>query len=212
MKKYLLIPIIIISTALNAQTSSDEIEESEIEPKIKHFALGAKVGIPQVLSGSLEVVLPILNNHFAPYIDLSSFNADDSGDEFSFFYAEYGLNFYLGEKGKGIYLSVGQSSLNFDLTFNDLIYSDGGQSIVGTGTAELNLNTTNLKLGIKTGGTLYFRFELGYALGEIPDSIDFTATSNGITESFSEEIPRIPGINDSGAGIPLANIGIGIAF
>jgi hypothetical protein len=212
MKKYLLVPLIIISTALNAQTSSDEVEESEIGPKIKHFALGAKVGIPQVLSGSLEVVLPILNNHFAPYFDFSSFSAGESGEEFSFSYAEYGLNFYLNEKGKGVYLSVGQSNLNFDLTFNDLLYTNEGQSIVGSGTAELNLNTTNLKLGIKTGGTLYFRFELGYALGGIPDSIDFTATSNGITESFSEEIPQIPGLNDSGAGIPLANIGIGIAF
>ena len=83
-------------------------------------------------------------------------------------------------------------------------------SSTGTVSTEFNFNTTNLKLGIKTSGKLYFRFEVGFGFGDIPDSIDFTATVDGITESFSEEIPPIPGLGQS--GILIGNIGFGVAF
>jgi hypothetical protein len=47
-------------------------------------------------------------------------------------------------------------------------------------------------------------------MGTIPDRLNFTATSGGITESFSEEIPAIPGLNAN--GLLIGNIGIGLSF
>jgi hypothetical protein len=47
-------------------------------------------------------------------------------------------------------------------------------------------------------------------MGSIPDSIDFIATSNGITESFSEDVPAIPGL--SSGGLLISNFGFGLSF
>ena len=47
-------------------------------------------------------------------------------------------------------------------------------------------------------------------MGSIPESIDFIATSNGITESFSEDVPAIPGL--SSAGLLISNFGFGLSF
>ena len=47
-------------------------------------------------------------------------------------------------------------------------------------------------------------------MGSIPDSLNFTATSKGITETFSEDIPSIPGL--SSEGLLIGNIGLGISF
>ena len=70
---------------------------------------------------------------------------------------------------------------------------------------------TIVKLGLKTGGTLYFSFELGYGFGTIPDSLTFNAVSStGISESVTEDIPNIPGIGSG--GMVVGNIGFGISF
>ena len=65
-------------------------------------------------------------------------------------------------------------------------------------------------MGLKSGGTFYFRFELGFGLTNIPDSVDFIASYGGITKSFSEELPPITGISSS--GILIGNIGFGFSF
>ena len=49
--------------------------------------------------------------------------------------------------------------MKIDGTYND-ISLDFGKT--GSGTAKIALNTTNLKLGLKTGGRIYFRLEVGY--------------------------------------------------
>ena len=178
--------------------------------KIKRINLGLKLGIPNVIGGSAEIILPLFGNRLSPFFDYSGFNIETSDLETDFFYMEYGTNIYLSKKGKGFFVSIGQAKFDTELTFKNLNFSDGNQSLSGTGSTDFNFNTANLKLGVKTGGTLYFRFEVGYGFGNIPDTIDFTATSNGITDSFSEEIPPIPGLNKS--GILIGNIGFGLAF
>ncbi|MDA9572467.1 hypothetical protein N9R44_03775, partial [Flavobacteriaceae bacterium] len=75
---------------------------------------------------------------------------------------------------------------------------------------DFNLDTTNFKIGIKTGGTIFFRLELGYGVGSIPDALDFTATFEGITQSFSEAIPPIPGLGSE--GVLIGNVGFGFSF
>ena len=79
------------------------------------------------------------------------------------------------KKGKGLYLGVGVSSLKVKATYNNVSLEEGR---TGSGSSDISLNTTNLKIGLKTGGTLYFRIELGYGLGNLPKTLDYTAKDN----------------------------------
>ena len=211
-KRCLLISIFLFSISIVAQEAEENSIKSKDSLKLNHFALGIKIGIPNIVGGSAEIVLPILNNHFAPFLDYNSFSLTFSDLEANLSSIGYGAKYYFGEKGNGFFMSLGRSTLKTDIVFNDLLFVDNvaQQSITGTGKTDLQLNTTDFKVGIKTGGTIYFLFELGYGFGDIPDLLNFTATSNGITESFSEDIPPLPGLGSN--GILIGNVGFGIAF
>ena len=100
--------------------------------------------------------------------------------------------------------------MNADLQYNELVFSGNGMTITDSAKVDFDLDTFNVKMGIKSGGTFYFRFELGFGLGTVPDAIKFTAMSNGITEEFTKDIPAIPGITSN--GILLGNVGFGFSF
>jgi hypothetical protein len=197
-------------TSLISYSQSEEIDSLKIEDKSKLISLGAKIGIPNLASLNGEIILPILDNHFAPYIDYGAFNLDIDDTESDLNYAEYGINFYFSNKGKGLYAGAGIAQLDSEFTFNNLTFEENGVSQIGSAKTNLDINTLNLKLGFRTGGSIYFRLEIGYGMGSIPDSIDFVATSNGITESFSEEVPAIPGL--SSGGLLISNFGFGLSF
>ena len=181
-----------------------------MEDKSRLISLGAKIGIPNLASLNGEIVLPILDNHFAPFIDYSAFNLEIEDTESDLNYAEYGINFYFSNKGNGLYVGAGIAQLDSEFTFNNLTFEENGVSQIGSAKTNLDINTLNIKLGFKTGGSIYFRFEIGYGMGAIPESIDFIATSNGITDSFSEEVPAIPGL--SSGGLLISNFGFGLSF
>ena len=206
MKKIFLILSLISTAYVSAQDSSITDGAS----KSKTISIGVKVGAPNILSLNGEFVLPILNNHIAPFIDYGSFSLDIENTQADLKYLEYGLNIYFGNKGKGLYVGAGSGKLKNEFTFNDLIFEDNGDSLKGSATTSLDINALNLKLGFKSGGLIYFRIEAGYGIGTIPDRLNFTATSGGITETFSEEIPAIPGIGSNGFAI--GNIGLGVSF
>ena len=206
MKKIFLILSLISTAYVSAQDSSITDGAS----KSKTISIGVKVGAPNILSLNGEFVLPILNNHIAPFIDYGSFSLDIENTQADLKYLEYGLNIYFGNKGKGLYVGAGSGKLKNEFTFNDLIFEDNGDSLKGSATKSLDINALNLKLGFKSGGLIYFRIEAGYGIGTIPDRLNFTATSGGITETFSEEIPAIPGIGSNGFAI--GNIGLGVSF
>ena len=211
MKKNFLITYLFLLTIFTsfAQTESSK-EENKDSLKVKHFSIGLKLGFPNLASGSAELTLPILNNHFAPYIDYSKIPLNFESVETTIAYTEFGINYYFNKKSNGFFLGVGKGSLSTDVTFTNLLFTSGLQSLIGSGSTELNLDTTNFKLGVKTAGAVFFRFELGYGLGKIPDSLNFIATLNGISESFTESIPPIPGLTTS--GILIGNVGFGFAF
>ena len=211
MKKNFLITYLFLLTIFTsfAQTESSK-EENKDSLKVKHFSIGLKLGFPNLASGSAELTLPILNNHFAPYIDYSKIPLNFESVETTIAYTEFGINYYFNKKANGFFLGVGKGSLSTDVTFTNLLFTSGLQSLIGSGSTELNLDTTNFKLGVKTAGSVFFRFELGYGLGMIPDSLSFIATLNGISESFTESIPPIPGLTTS--GILIGNVGFGFAF
>ncbi|MDC1394125.1 hypothetical protein N8340_05590 [Flavobacteriaceae bacterium] len=80
-------------------------------------------------------------------------------------------------------MGAGNGLLKNEFTFNNLTFEENGVSLRGTAKTNLDINTLNLKLGYKTGG---------------------------ITETFSEDIPAIPGIGTNGFAI--GNIGFGLSF
>ena len=205
MKKILLVTLLIFANTILAQ----DIQMDSLT-KTKKFSFGVKVGAPNILSVNGEFVLPILNNHFAPYIDYGSFNLDIDNTEANMKYIEYGLNFYINKKGKGLYIGAGSGKLTNEFTFKDLEFEENGVSLKGNATTNLDINSFNFKLGFKTGGLIYVRLEVGYGIGTIPDSLNFTATSGGITETFSEDLPSIPGISSN--GLIIGNIGLGLSF
>ncbi|MEK9609949.1 MAG: hypothetical protein VW058_09845, partial [Flavobacteriaceae bacterium] len=154
--------------------------------------------------------LPILNNHFAPYFEYSSYAYNYSATDGNFKYTKFGTEFYFGKSGKGLYQGLGKSSLKVNAAYNSI---DLGSGRTGSGSTKIALNTTNLKLGLKTGGRIYFRLEVGYGFGYLPKTVSILARDNdnpAITENTTEEIPEIPGISES--GLVIGNIGFGISF
>ncbi len=183
----------------------------------KTVSVGAKVGVPNLVSGSAEVHIPILNK-FTVYADLSKFDLtaedvgiEDFGGTLKLNYFEYGANYYFTNPGKGAYIGAGFAKFNADATFTDVEIE--GTTETGSGSTSLGFNTTNIKFGVKTGGLIYLRMELGYAMGALPSGIKFTArSSSGQTEDINEtfvydDIPLV-----SKNGMPLFNIGFGLSF
>lgn len=224
MKKNLILVVFFISNLINSQgiensTSNTNETFSEVtifqdsiqdDYKIKRLSIGLKFGIPNIASVGLQYTLPFLNNHLAPYFDYSSYSYNDSDIEGSLSFSEFGASYFFNEKGKGLYLGFGVSSLQVDATYN-VISLDQGRT--GSGNSEIALNTTNFKLGLKTGGRIYFRLEVGYGTGDLPQTVSFTARDNSnpsYTETTTEDIPKIPGVSET--GLIIGNIGIGLSF
>ena len=223
MKNFILSLLIFSLSALNAQDvqksiSSNRIpieegvlqESTKFDDEIKRLSIGFKVGIPNIASLGLQYNLPIFNNHLAPFIEYSSYSYDDAEVEGNLNFSEFGASYFFNESGKGLYVSVGLSSLKLDVLYNN-ISLDFGKT--GSGSTEIALNTTNLKLGLKTGGRIYLRLEMGYGLGDLPTQVTFVASENSnpsYTETTTEDIPDIPGISET--GLIIGNIGFGLSF
>ncbi len=210
MKKLLLTIFMALGTIGFAQEVDQQDETIDsLAPSIKRFSVGLKIGVPNIAGLSLEGVTPLLDNRVAPFIDFSSFDVKDAETEIGLSYTEFGTNVYFGNKGKGAYAGIGFGNLSTDLTFYENL--DGGGR--GKGTIGLDIKSTNLKFGIKTGGRFYFRFEVGYGLtSDVPDDITVTLTEiggNG-TETDTFEVPTIPGVGTN--GILLGNFGFGLSF
>ena len=209
--KKLLLTILIVFSAIGFAQEADQQEETldSLAPGIKRFSVGLKIGVPNIAGLSLEGVTPLLDNRVAPYIDFSSFEVKDAETEIGLSYSEFGANVYFSNKGKGAYAGIGFGNLSTDLTFYENL--DGGGR--GKGTIGLDIKSTNLKFGIKTGGRFYFRFEVGYGLtSDVPENITLTLREIGGTNSNEEtfEVPTIPGVGTN--GILLGNFGFGLSF
>lgn len=223
MKNFILSSLIFSLSVLNAQDvqksiSSNSIpieegvlqESTKFDDEIKRLSIGFKVGIPNIASLGLQYNLPIFNNHLAPFIEYSSYSYDDAEVEGNLNFSEFGASYFFNESGKGLYVGVGLSSLKLDVLYNN-ISLDFGKT--GSGSTEIALNTTNLKLGLKTGGRIYLRLEMGYGLGDLPTQVTFVASENSnpsYTETTTEDIPDIPGISET--GLIIGNIGFGLSF
>ena len=212
MKKVLFALIFISSVGLYAQDIEENQDLESIDtlaPKVKRLSVGLKIGVPNIAGLSVEGVTPLLDNRVAAFADFSGFNVADGDTEIGLNYSEFGVNVYFSNKGKGFYAGLGAGNLSTDLTFFEDL--DGGGR--GKGTTELAIKSTNLKLGIKTGGRIYFRFEVGYGLtSDIPEEITVRLQEIGGSQTETDvfEVPTIPGVGSN--GILVGNFGFGISF
>jgi hypothetical protein len=225
MKNSITLILLCFSISFHAQDTqgASELQNTEVismattdslQTKIRRLSVGAKIGMPNIVGGSFEFILPVLNNHLAPYADFSGFDINpEKGTEVSLSYTEFGVNYYFKNTGKGLYISGGLGNLSTDLTFSNIEVDDNLGRIEddGVGTTKEKIATTNLKLGIKTGGRFYFRFELGYGSGDIPGELKINAkNSRGFSRKITKEFPGIPGLSDG--GVIIGNIGFGLSF
>ncbi len=200
----------LISTTDNPSGSIIQQDSIHADYKIKRLSIGLKAGVPNIASVGVQYTLPFLNNHLAPYFEYSLYSHKDGEIEASLKFSEFGASCFFNEKGKGLYFGLGVSTLKVDTSYND-ISLDLGKT--GSGTAEITLNTTNFKLGLKTGGRIYFRLEVGYGMGDLPKEVTFVATDNSnpsYTETTTVEITEIPEISES--SLIIGNVGFGLSF
>ena len=157
-----------------------------------------------------QYILPFFDNHFAPYFDYSQYSYEDYDREAEFLFSEWGISYFIKEKGKGLYISLSYSNLSYNANFMNVSLKNGS---VGSGKGKVDLTTTNLRIGMKTGGTFYFRIEMGFGIGNLPKIVNFKATDNSnsnYTELASSGLPKIEGVNEN--RMLVGNLGIGLSF
>lgn len=203
--------MLLFCSIIFAQEQEDNQENDKKERKnIPAFRVGLKLGIPNGVGGNIEYVTPLLGQRIALYGDYSGISAtiDDVKGKLKYF--EVGTNIYIfGNSGSGFYGSIGYGDLTVDGTYSDA-QTIGGEDFSGTAEGTFEVSTVNLKGGFKVGKRIYFRTELGYGFGDVPQEVVITGNVNGIPAVGVEEIPDIPGLNEN--GYVLFNIGLGIAF
>ncbi len=196
----------------------DTVEIDTIS-NLKRFSFGIKMGIPNILGLTTEVILPMFKNRVSPYLDYSSFKLNPDKTSIDLNYTDYGMNIYINSKGNGLYASLGSGTLSSLIFFENIELTDeNGNKGIGTAQLKENINTFNIKLGIKSNSKIFFRLEVGYGIGKIPNNLNLTGSfsyekdgiSNISNGSSNESFPTIPGIGKN--GIIMGNFGFGISL
>ena len=187
-----LIGIMLLMHAVNSNVSGQE----------QPIRIGLKIGYPQVVGLNLEYVTPLMNKRLAADLDFTYLPLSTNSATIT--YTNFGLfaDYYFFKEGRGFYGGFGYSRMGFDVTKNVTFTSD---NTTQKGTANIGLNSLNLKIGGKYGGLFFFRWELGWSLAMNNPVFEVTAVNNGVTQNQSFSSP-IKG------GGPIANIGFGFAF
>ena len=176
----------------------------------KRFSVGVKFGLPYMAVLGTQYTLPFFNNHFAPYFDYSQYSYEKNNEDAQFRFSEFGISYFLNQIGKGLYAGLSYSNLSYDVKFTNVILENGSK---GYGSEKIDMRTTNLRVGLKTGGTFYFRIEMGYGFGDIPKKLSFKAIDNfdpRYSQIVTKEIPIISGTSEK--EMLIGNIGVGISF
>jgi hypothetical protein len=210
MKKFTFLIVILAGLQLSFSQNITPLSEN-----LKPYRVGLKIGTPIVIGLDLEYVTPLFENRVAPFLDLTSLKYNNAGDVYKSNIFEIGSNVYLNDKGngKGLYSSLSYQHINFKMDRFDYVTDDGRQ-FTGNAKSETKANTFNVKIGAKLGQKFYFRTEIGYGFGTIPESIESTGMINGlevtIDESFSQDLKDFPIASKN--GMLLFNFGFGYEF
>ena len=189
---------------------ADEKDSLSVEYDIKRVSAGLKFGFPYMAVVGAQYTLPFFDNHFAPYFDYSQYSYEKNNEDAEFRFLEWGISYFFKEKSKGLYVGLSNSNLSYKVNFMNVALENGSK---GSGNGKVDLGTTNLRLGLKTGGAFYFRIEMGYGFGDLPKKLSFRAIDNSdpsYSELSTKEIPEINGVSES--GMLVGNIGFGICF
>ncbi|MEK9516694.1 MAG: hypothetical protein VWZ97_01600 [Flavobacteriaceae bacterium] len=189
---------------------ADEKDSLSVEYDIKRVSAGLKFGFPYMAVVGAQYTLPFFDNHFAPYFDYSQYSYEKNNEDAEFRFLEWGISYFFKEKSKGLYVGLSNSNLSYKVNFMNVALENGSK---GSGNGKVDLGTTNLRLGLKTGGAFYFRIEMGYGFGDLPKKLSFRAIDNSdpsYSELSTKEIPEINGVSES--GMLVGNIGFGISF
>lgn len=187
-----------------SQSLAPENGPVDCRPGIHWINLGVKAGLPGIISTGAEVITPLLQNRVAPFVEVSRLKTDYEAAILSLHFLEYGVNLYFSDMGRKGYLAVSRSSLALDGMEE---HPDGVRS-----ETNFAFRGTNVKLGGRWGGRVYFRLEAGFTFGQVPEGLevtDFTPESNSITEyeAFPETVTSFTQM-----GLPVFNIGMGISL
>jgi len=97
MKKNAFLICLLLSINLIAQNeeieSNQVVDSIEVDDSIKRISLGLKIGIPNIIGGTIQGVLPILGNQIAPYFNLAFLSK--FYETFLFFKHLYRLSSYI---------------------------------------------------------------------------------------------------------------------
>lgn len=222
MRIFIITLILIIFTTNTSFTQNlqtiDTIEVDTIS-NLKRFSFGIKMGIPNILGLATEAVLPIFKNRVSPYFDYSSFKLNPDKTSVDLNYTDYGVNIYINSKANGLYASLGSGNLGSLILFEEIELTDeNGNKGIGSAQLKENINTFNIKLGIKSNSKIFFRLEIGYGIGKIPNNLNLTGSFSYQKDgmyyiskgSSTENFPTIPGIGKK--GIIMGNFGFGISL
>ena len=188
------------------EKKSDIIEDNSL----KRLSVGVKFGLPYMAVLGAQYTLPFFNNHFAPYFDYSQYSYKKNNEVAQFSFSEFGISYFFNQIGKGLYAGLSYSNLSYDVKFTNVTLENGSK---GYGSEKIDMRTTNLRVGLKTGGTFYFRIEMGYGFGDIPKKLSFKAIDNfdpRYSQIVTKEIPKISGTSER--EMLIGNIGVGISF
>ncbi len=97
----------------------DTVEIDTIS-NLKRFSFGIKMGIPNILGLTTEVILPMFKNRVSPYLDYSSFKLNPDKTSIDLNYTDYGMNIYINSKGNGLYASLGSGTLSSLIFFENI--------------------------------------------------------------------------------------------
>ncbi len=181
---------------------SGNVETGE---SVKPLRIGFKIGAPSVFTLNAEYLTPLLDNRVSVALDYFPLSANIDDIELKLNNFEFGSNVYLNNTGKGLYGGISYFSFSADADVIDVDFDDG---TFGDGSTSLKFNTLNVKIGGKFGKTFYFRIEVGYGFGSLPDELVINAkNTNASTTEPIEDISVL-----SSSGVPLFNFGIGFGF
>ncbi|WP_258104866.1 hypothetical protein [Marinoscillum sp. MHG1-6] len=147
----------------------------QVNAQERPFRVGIKVGVPEVAALSLEYLTPLMEQKLAAAVDGSYF-APTSGMEYM--YATIGANLYFSKPGKGFYGHLGYGLTSMTVNFAQL--TEGSfWALFYNKDVNVTEHKVNLKLGYRSGRSVYFRGELGFGLMVSEQISDPNATSSG---------------------------------
>ena len=217
----IIINLLIFTSNFSFSQNLQKIDTIKIDTisNLKRFSFGIKMGIPNVIGLTTEAILPIFKNRVSPYFDYSSFKLNPDKTSIDLNYTDYGVNIYINSKGDGLYASLGSGNLSSLIFFEEIELTDeNGNKGLGNAQIKENINTFNVKLGIKSNSKIFFRLEVGYGIGRIPNNLNLTGNfgyeKDGMfynsKGSSIESFPTVPGIGKK--GIIIGNFGFGISL